>query len=67
MDCAGNVLHERRATGRPSDRSAQPSNDQADGRPIVFPYGPPSITRGIRSESSFFNENYTFVDFLIDL
>ena len=27
----------------------------------------PSITREIRSEFSFFNENDTFVDFLIDL
>ena len=31
-----------------------------------FPYGSPSNTREIRSEFSFFHENDTFFDFLID-
>ena len=34
---------------------------------LVSPQGAPSITREIRSEFRFFNENYTFGDFLIDL
>ena len=34
---------------------------------LVFSYGPPGNTREIQSEFSFFNENYTFGDFLIGL
>ena len=35
--------------------------------PLLIPEGSPSITREVRREFSFFDENVTFFDFLIDL